>query len=50
VRGSPRSLPLKKPVSDTVKTFKLHPDQKEIVEQALSLAKQKSGTDVDTVS
>jgi hypothetical protein len=41
----------KKPVSDIVtKTFKLHPDQKEIVEQALSLAKQKSGTAVDTGS
>jgi hypothetical protein len=32
------------------KTFKLHPDQKEIVEAALSLAKQKGGTTVDTVA
>jgi hypothetical protein len=40
----------KKPRSDiTYKTFKLHSDQKEIVEAALSLAKQKGGTTVDSV-
>jgi hypothetical protein len=32
------------------KTFKLHPDQKEIVEAALKLAKEKSGTAHDTVA
>ena len=38
-------------MSNTVyKTFKLHEDQKEIVEGALGLAKQKSGTAVDTVA
>jgi hypothetical protein len=30
------------------KTFKLHSDQKEIVDAALALAKEKSGTTVDT--
>jgi len=40
-----------KPRSDiTYKTFKLHSDQKEIVEAALSLAKRKGGTTVDTVA
>ena len=32
------------------KTFKLHPDQKEIVEAALSYTKEKSGTKSDTVA
>jgi hypothetical protein len=32
------------------KTFKLHPDQKEIVEAALTDIKQKTGTAVDTVA
>lgn len=32
------------------KTFKLHEDQKETVEAALSKAKEDSGTDVDTVA
>ena len=41
----------KKPVTNTVKkTFKLHPDQKEIVEAALKHAKEKSGTASDTVA
>jgi hypothetical protein len=40
-----------KPMNNTFpKTFKLHPDQKEIVEAALKLAKQKSGTKFDTVA
>ncbi len=34
----------------TTKTFKLHEDQKETVEAALSKAKDDSGTDVDTVA
>ena len=32
------------------KTFKLHADQKEIVEQAISKAKEQSGTEFDTVA
>jgi len=41
----------KKPMNDTTyKTFKLHPDQKEIVEAALEYAKHKSGTQFDTVA
>ena len=40
-----------KPVTNTVKkTFKLHPDQKEILEAALEDAKQRSGTKFDTVA
>jgi hypothetical protein len=40
-----------KPVTNTVKkTFKLHPDQKEIVEAALKDAKSKSGTKFDTAA
>ena len=34
----------------TYKTFKLHSDQKEIVEAALKYAKAKSGTKFDTVA
>ena len=34
----------------TYKTFKLHPDQKEIVEAALGDAKKRSGTKFDTVA
>lgn len=34
----------------TYKTFKLHPDQKEIVEAALEYVKQKTGTKFDTVA
>jgi hypothetical protein len=34
----------------TYKTFKLHPDQKEIVEAALEDAKKRSGTKFDTVA
>ena len=38
-------------MTNTVKkTFKLHPDQMEIVEAALSYAKAKSGTKSDTVA
>jgi hypothetical protein len=36
--------------STTPKTFKLHGDQKEIVEAALGHVKQKTGTTVDTVA
>jgi Reverse transcriptase (RNA-dependent DNA polymerase) len=40
-----------KPVTNTIKkTFKLHPDQMEIVEDALGYAKRKSGTKSDTVA
>ena len=34
----------------TYKTFKLHPDQKEIVEAALTNVKEKTGTPYDTVA
>ena len=34
----------------TYKTFNLYPDQKELVDQALQLAKDKSGTTFDTVA
>ena len=34
----------------TYKTFKLHPDQKEIVEAALNYVKEKTGTKFDTVA
>jgi thiamine biosynthesis lipoprotein ApbE len=38
-------------MTNTVKkTFKLHPDQYEILEAALRLCKQKSGTKFDTVA
>ena len=41
----------KETMNNTVyKTFKLHPDQKEIVEGALKLVKDKTGTTVDTVA
>jgi hypothetical protein len=41
----------KPPMNDTVsKTFKLHPDQKEIVEAALTDIKGKTGTAHDTVA
>src|SRR6476646_8170706 len=41
----------KKPMNNTTyKTFKLHPDQKEIVEAALEDAKKRSGTKFDTVA
>jgi hypothetical protein len=41
----------KKPMNNTVsKTFKLHPDQKLIVEGALDHVKNKTGTKVDTVA
>ena len=48
---SPSLTREKKPVSNTVKkAFKLHPDQKEIVEAALKDAKSISGTKFDTVA
>lgn len=34
----------------TTKTFKVHQDQKEVIQQALNIAKNKLGTDVDTVA
>jgi hypothetical protein len=38
-------------MSNTVyRTFKLHPDQKEVVETALADIKDKTGTTVDTVA
>ena len=41
----------KETMNNTVyKTFKLHPDQKEIVEAALKTPKQQSGTKSDTVA
>jgi hypothetical protein len=41
----------KETMNNTVyKTFKLHPDQKEMVEAALDYAKAKSGTKSDTVA
>ena len=41
----------KETMNNTVyKTFKLHPDQKEIVEDALEDAKKRSGTKFDTVA
>ena len=40
-----------KPVTNTIKkTFKLHPDQKEIVEAALADVKKHTGTPFDTVA
>jgi hypothetical protein len=37
-------------INTVKKSFKLHPDQKEIVEAALQDAKSKSGTKFDTVA
>jgi hypothetical protein len=51
-KEAPKSASEKKnPMNNTVsKTFKLHADQKEIVEAALKHAKEKSGTAHDTVA
>jgi hypothetical protein len=52
-KEAPESAPKEKKLMNkntTYKTFKLHADQKEIVEAALDYAKAKSGTKVDTVA
>ena len=50
-KKAPEAVFEEKPVTNTFhKTFKLHPDQKEIVEAALEHAKAKSGTAHDTVA
>ena len=51
-KGAAKSASMEKnPMNNTVsKTFKLHPDQKEIVEAAIEYAKHKSGTEFDTVA
>ena len=50
IEGARSAAKMKVMSTITERTFKLHKDQKQVVDDALALAKQKSGTTVDTVA